>query len=237
MPKEARNAHLVPGVPELSRTKASALKQTWKKTKSVTPKAAPAVDVTTIKKATKSGGERTVLKVKPARYYPAEDVPKPKAVRKTQRKTKLRSNITPGTVLILVAGRFRGKRVVFLKQLDSGLLLVTGPFKVNGVPLRRVNQAYAISTSTKIDVGSVPANIGDDYFKREKKTKKNADELALFGDDGKKKAKKLDDKRAADQKSVDAAILASISKDATLKSYLKSKFSLKNGQAPHLMKF
>jgi large subunit ribosomal protein L6e len=237
MPKEARNEHLVPGVPELSRTKASALKQTWKKTKSVTPKAEPVVEVTAVKKATKSGGERTVLKVKPARYYPAEDVSKPKTVRKTQKKTKLRSAITPGTVLILVAGRFRGKRVVFLKQLDSGLLLVTGPFKVNGVPLRRVNQAYTIATSTKIDVGSVPDSFNDEYFKREKKTKKNADELALFGEDGKKKVKKLNDKRAADQKTVDAAILASINKDALLKSYLKSKFSLKNGEAPHLMKF
>merc|ERR1711966_204095 len=112
--------------------------------------------------------EKTVTKEskKETRYYPAEDVKsKLRNNHNNSRQTKLRASITPGTVLILLAGHFKGKRVVFLKQLDSGLLLVTGPYKVNGVPLRRVPQSYVIATKTTVDVKGVDvAKFDDKYF-------------------------------------------------------------------------
>ena len=67
------------------------------------------------------------------RFYPADDVKKPLRRRGAPKAAKLRASLTPGTVVILLAGRFKGKRAIFLKQLESGLLLVTGPFVVNGV--------------------------------------------------------------------------------------------------------
>jgi large subunit ribosomal protein L6e len=102
----------------------------------------------------KNGTTRLVPATRASRYYPTDDVRPSKKSKKITPSASLRPTITPGTILILLAGRFRGKRVVFLKQLESGLLLVTGPYKVNGVPLRRVNQAYVIATSTKVLVGT-----------------------------------------------------------------------------------
>lgn len=87
--------------------------------------------------------------VKQFNWYPAEDQ-KRQIRTKKKNPTKLRKGIEAGSVLILTSGRYRGRRVVFLKQLESGLLLVSGPFKVNGVPLKRVNQVYTITTSAKV---------------------------------------------------------------------------------------
>ena len=101
---------------------------------------------------------------KPAKFYAPEDEPKPLHKNVVSKPTKLRASITPGTVVILLTGRFKGKRVVFLRQLASGLLLVTGPYAVNGVPVRRVNQAYVIATSAKVDVTGVDTSKINDHF-------------------------------------------------------------------------
>ena len=149
----ARNKTLSPHVGRLSRSQVFAKRGLFRGQKKSEK---PAIPETPLTKEVSVGGEkngstRIVPTSKAPRYYTAEDVRKPKKSRKITGLTKLRPSITPGTVLILLAGRFRGKRVVFLKQLESGLLLVTGPFRINGVPLRRVNQAYVIATSTRID--------------------------------------------------------------------------------------
>jgi len=169
------------------------------------------------------------------RFYSADVVRRPLKSRKAHaRPTKLKASLVPGAVVILLAGQFRGKRAVFLKQLKSGLLLVTGPFKVNGVPLRRVNQAYVIGTSTRVDISKVKAdNVNDEFFKRAPKQRGKKDE---FFSEEKKKAE-LPAERKSAQKDVDKALLATIKKEPYLANYLASSFSLRNGQNPHELKF
>merc|ERR1711934_344091 len=175
---------------------------------------------------------------KAPRYYPAEDV-KGKLQsnhHNNSRQTKLRGSITPGTVVILLAGHFKGKRVVFLKQLESGLMLVTGPYKVNGVPLRRVPQSYVIATQTKVDISgvNVPEAVNDALFKKTKTAKKKSDEVFYNEND---KETTIDESRKALQKQVDEKLVTAIANTQLLKAYLASQFSLKKGQKPHEMTF
>lgn len=61
------------------------------------------------------------------------------------------------------------------------MLNSAGPFKINGVPLRRVNQSYVIATSTKVDIAGVDVEKFDDkYFTKEKKKQKKKGEGEFF---------------------------------------------------------
>ncbi|ORZ01556.1 ribosomal protein L6e-domain-containing protein [Syncephalastrum racemosum] len=180
------------------------------------------------------GGKRTIPAQKAPRYYPAEDVKQPKVNRKVTKRTALRASITPGTVVILLAGRYKGKRVVVLKQLESGLLLVSGPFKINGVPLRRVNQAYVIATSVKLDISSVKLDekLNDSYFGQ-----KNKKEAKAFLEGGEAKKAALPEGLVADQKAVDKSLLEAVAQEPFLRQYLSSSFGLSKGDFPHALKF
>mmetsp|Transcript_11576 Transcript_11576/g.11945 ORF Transcript_11576/g.11945 Transcript_11576/m.11945 type:complete len:195 (-) Transcript_11576:64-648(-) len=173
-----------------------------------------------------AGGER-VEGVK-GKYYPAEDAVFKKGPTPVRNPPKVRSSVQPGSVLILLAGRFRGKRVVALKTLSSGLLLVSGPFSVNGVPLRRVNQRYVIGTSTKVSLDGVDvSNIDDSFFAREERPEVPAEGRGTVTSDARKAA----------QKTVDAALLSNISKVEFLQAYLQARFTLGGNDRPHALKF
>lgn len=197
------------------------------------------------KPTTKTFGKST--RVVPAtadkaqKWYNADDETDPKKVRKAVRSWTPRKSLQPGTVLILLAGRFRGKRVVLLKALDQGVLLVTGPFKINGVPLRRVNARYVIATSYKVDITGLDQKKVEEiaqpkYFTAEK-AKEKAGQEAFFKQGEKAEKNKINGNRAADQKAIDKALIASIKKVELLPSYLASSFSLRKGDKPHEMKW
>lgn len=150
-------------------------------------------------------------------------------------------HLETGTIVILLAGLFRGKRVVFLKSLDDGTLVVTGPFSINGVPLRRVHPQYTIVTSTKISDLQIELDKFDSKYFEEKyyniQNPNEKSETDFFQDDNSLPTHQIDPRRIQDQKDVDMALISQIRKTPLLKEYLKTPFSLKDGDKPHEMIF
>merc|ERR1712020_108587 len=104
-------------------------------------------------------------------------------------------------------------------RLGTGLLLVSGPYALNGCPLRRVNQRYLLATKTKVDVSGVkvPDHINDAYFKRAAAAKKAAaasgkKEGDIF--ESKKEEYKPSEQRKTDQTAVDKSLMEAIKKNA-----------------------
>ncbi|KAM7542349.1 hypothetical protein Aperf_G00000011200 [Anoplocephala perfoliata] len=170
------------------------------------------------------------------RMYDVQNPKRKLQLRKKQcfkdHRRRVRKSITPGTILILLAGRHRGKRVVFLKSLAS-------PFKYNGVPLRRVNQRYVIATKTSLKLKNVKlsAKLNDEFFRRQDLKSKKSDDK-IFAEEKKKYT--VSDARKKMQKDVDKGVIAAIKmrKDPSIMaSYLQSMFSLSKKDYPHKMVF
>jgi len=154
-----------------------------------------------------------------------------------KRTRKIRPSITPGTVLILLRGVHAGRRVVYVKSVMNGrMLMVTGPQKINGVPFTTVNQSSVIATSTKIDLkGAVTKGIDTGLFKRTVRNAAKKSEDMFFN-----KRKPTEERRSAQNllaKAVDLHVIQEIKKVPLLKAYLRQCFSLKRNERPHMMKF
>lgn len=78
---------------------------------------------------------------------------------------KIRKGPPAGSIVIMLQGPYRGKRVVVLKKLSSKTnkygdtypheILITGPAKINGVPVQKVELQYLRPTGTKVDIDGV----------------------------------------------------------------------------------
>ena len=118
--------------------------------------------------------------------------------------------------------------------------MISGPMKLNGCPMRRINQIYLLATENSIDVSAVkvPETINDDYFRhaRAEKVKKGDGDIFTT----KKEEYKPSEQRKTDQADMDKQVLEAIKKHpeaASLKSYFKATFMLSKGQYPHKMAF
>ncbi len=183
----------------------------------------------------KNAEENKGLKLK-KNWYPVSDFKGHfKRKCKVPKKTHISAELVPGQVVILLSGRFRGRRVVYLKKLESGLLLVTGPYKYNGVPLKRVNAAYVLPTNTKLTIDAKVADeIKNEFFKRVEIARN--EEKDFFADEKTKKERITDERKNAQNK-VDTEVKKAVDAVPMMKEYLRNRFALKSGDKPHLMKF
>merc|ERR1712061_509372 len=240
-----RNYALESGVYRFGKSKTYHKKAVYKFVKKTTPKKAADTKPTFVEKPVKgdkNGGKRMV-RVKRLRSDVPTYVRPGRGTSKqffSKHARSLRPSLQEGTIAICLAGPHKGKRVLVLKQLASGLVLITGPMKLNGCPMRRINQQYLLATQTSINVTGVkvPETINDDYFKRAKAPKGKKEGGDIFTQ--KKEEYNPSEKKKTDQADMDKQVLEAIKKHpeaAALKSYLKHIFALSKGQYPHTMSF
>merc|ERR1719251_475516 len=152
-----------------------------------------------------------------------------KRCRPKDRRTRLRKSMVPGRVGVVLIGRYTSKKVVFLKQLESGLLLCAC---MNNGSVRRFPQKWVLATSQQIDVSKVDTKSWDDSdFKTLKSSSGSDQNEEFFNKEEAKSAvpEEFKNKTQATMKGVEAAC------DKVMALYLKAKFNIPKDRAAHEM--
>jgi len=195
-----------------------------------------------VERTDKKTGKKYLLKMNPKKYpVPNLNTPR-KAVYK---QVKLRASVTPGTIGILLKGNQRAKRVIFLKQIDSGLLLVCNP--VNQCAPRTIDHKFFLATKMKVDVSGIqiPEEMNHTFFHNKRAERKAylkalRKSSILGGDKPEKKVKALTPEKLAVNKKLEDQLTALIEahpEGAIFKKYMRSLFKLGPRDYPHKMQF
>jgi len=128
---------------------------------------------------------------------------------------KQRKNFKEGSIVILLGAKFQGKKAVLLKITKNGLFIISGPFSINGISLRRINPRYVAPTEIEVDLFELKLGfLNDNYFNFLKKSYK------LYSNYQKQK---LISMHRARQLAIDDYLKKEILKNFFLKFYLKSR--------------
>ena len=85
-------------------------------------------------------------------------------------------NIKDGSIVILLSSNFQGKKAILLKTTKLGLHVISGMYKLNGIPIRRVNPRYILPTGIQINIDDINTAIfNDEYFNGLNKSKRYHD--------------------------------------------------------------
>ena len=88
-----------------------------------------------------------------------------------------------------------------------------------------------------LTLSQVDEKINDAYFAKPSKKGPRSAEEEFFSEGKPKEKEAFPESKAADQKAVDAAVVAAVKKTESLGKYLKSSWGLSKGQFPHQLVF
>lgn len=86
-------------------------------------------------------------------------------------------------------------------------------------------------------ISQIDEKINDSYFAKPKSKGARSAEEEFFSEGKPKEKEAFPESKAADQKAVDAAVIAAVKSTENLSKYLKASWGLSKGQSPHQLAF